>query len=355
MTSRQGTRNDSRAQSSQATTPQRASSCQATASASSSRGPPRSGHRQELAAPGGAPTGPPRSRCRPAYGAGPERGAGPGRGSADRPDRAGAPSSERTAENASAVTSPGPRGPRARRRPRPADDRSRRGARSGSRRRARGGRPGRRPRPRTVGSAPRSPCRTAASSHPRSSRGTRASGVAGDGVAAPRRTALLPPRPASRSRREPTPGHLAGEAQLVEPPRLVADHPGRQHVGLPLAGGDLEPGQLLDDREQPRPALELGPGRDVLPAGQEPDEVGDAGRLDRGSGGGDRLAACSRTSRWRAHQRPSGSCMAQPCPSSRASAVRARGEEIGAPARGPPARGSSATSSSTVTGPATSR
>ena len=37
-----------------------------------------------------------------------------------------------------------------------------------------------------------------------------------------------------------------------------------------------------------------------------------------------RLAACRRTSRWRAHQRPSGSSMAEPAASSRARPVRAR-------------------------------
>ncbi len=68
-----------------------------------------------------------------------------------------------------------------------------------------------------------------------------------------------------------------------------------------------------------------------------------------------RLAAWRRTSRWRAHQRPSGSSMAEPAASSRASPVRARATVTGAPRSAPVGSGSSATSCSTVTGPDTSR
>ena len=48
-----------------------------------------------------------------------------------------------------------------------------------------------------------------------------------------------------------------------------------------------------------------------------------------------RLAAWSRTSRWRAHQRPSGSSMAEPAACSRARPVRARATVTGAPADRP--------------------
>ena len=68
-----------------------------------------------------------------------------------------------------------------------------------------------------------------------------------------------------------------------------------------------------------------------------------------------RLAPCSRTRRCRAHQRPSGSSMAEPWASSRASAVRARAGVTGAPRGAPDGRGASAVSSATVTGPANCR
>ncbi len=110
----------------------------------------------------------------------------------------------------------------------------------------------------------------------------------------------------------------------------------------------------MTDSRPDRPSAWV-PGGHVLPAGRKRTKsarlAGSTCRRRR-----PRLAACSRTSRWRAHQRPSGSSMAEPAASRRARPVRARATVTGAPrtrarraaARRPPAR-------STVTGPATSR
>ena len=92
----------------------------------------------------------------------------------------------------------------------------RRGERRARRRR-------RRPRAREP---PRRPARRAAAVS-RSSRSTKASGVDG-------RRARRPRPPGSALRGEPPPGHLAREAELVEPAGVVAGHPGREDLRLPL-------------------------------------------------------------------------------------------------------------------------
>ena len=115
-----------------------------------------------------------------------------------------------------------------------------------------------------------------------------ASGVAGDGVDEPRRPGglLASPTPSASGAsgsgrgRQSSPGHLPGQAQLVEPARVVAEHPGGQDMPFPLARRHLDALELFDDGEQAGPTLGLGPGGHVLPAGEEPDQVGDGRRLD---------------------------------------------------------------------------
>ena len=237
-------------------------------------------------------------------------------------------------------------------------------ARTGSRRRAAAGRPACRPT-RPAGRLGRgSPVRARRpAARPGPARVTRASGVAGDGVDEPRRPLgqrrRRPFRPTGRRRRlgargEPPPGHLAGQAQLVEPPGVVAGHPGREDLALPVAGRHLHPRQLFDDGQQPGPALGRVPGATCCQRARNRTKsamlAGSTPRRRR-----PRLAACSRTSRWRAHQRPSGSSMAEPSASRRARPVRARATSPVRPGPSRRAAGASATSSSTETGPASSR
>ena len=90
----------------------------------------------------------------------------------------------------------------------------------------------------------------------------------------------------------------------------------------------------------------------MLPAGEESHEVGDGRPARPGGGGGSGWRACSRTSRWRAHQRPSGSSMAEPCglQPGQAGARPGRGHRC-APGSSPPAAAPRPPARSTVTGP----
>ena len=95
--------------------------------------------------------------------------------------------------------------------------------------------------------------------------------MAGEGV---------PLRPArSAPRGEPSPHHLAGQAQLVEPAGVVAGDPGREDLCLPLRRRRLDPGQLFERRQQSGPSLDAAVRRRMLPVRQEADEVGDRHRL----------------------------------------------------------------------------
>ena len=112
--------------------------------------------------------------------------------------------------------------------------------------------------------------RAARRSQGRSSRRAKVTGVARDGVADPRRGLSSA---SARPGREPTPHQLARVAQVLEPAVLVALDPGREDGLLPRAGGDLEPLELVDDRQHAGPPLALGTGGDVLPLQQEPHEL----------------------------------------------------------------------------------
>ena len=82
--------------------------------------------------------------------------------------------------------------------------------------------------------------------------------------------------------RQPAPGDLAGQAQLIQPLAAVAVDPGGQDRVLPGPGGQLEALQLLDNGEHAEPALAPGARVHVLPAQQEPHEVPGGDRLDLG-------------------------------------------------------------------------
>ena len=79
---------------------------------------------------------------------------------------------------------------------------------------------------------------------------------------------------------QPAPRHLAREAELVEPPRLVARHPGGKHLALPARRGQLEAFELLDDAGEPLAAMEPEPRAHVLPGEEEAHQVGRAHGLD---------------------------------------------------------------------------
>ncbi len=72
---------------------------------------------------------------------------------------------------------------------------------------------------------------------------------------------------------EAAPAHLAREAKLVEPRRVVAFHARGQDVALPPGRGDLEPLELADHAEHPFAPLELRPRRDVLPREVEAHQI----------------------------------------------------------------------------------
>ena len=280
-TSRQGTLNDSRPHSSQATTPQRASSCQATASASSSlpgdSTPSSTRRRAEHLGPGQErPPALADAASRPARGGGPDRP--DGRRTVRVRQRSRAESSDRTAEKASAVTMP-----RATRSHRPSST-------SAGSRPVSGASSGRKQAPRTrsaastsaaaptSGSGATAPARTARSifvevvAHDEGQRGGRRRRAAAPGPLGPRGQA--------------PPDHLTRQAELVEPAGVVAVDPGRQDLRLPLRRRRLDALQLLEHLQQPGPALEPAVGRGVLPVREEAHELGDGHRRRPGRGAG---------------------------------------------------------------------
>ena len=220
MTSRQGTRNDSRDHSSQATTPHRLSSCQATASASSSTAGPTCGPRLGSDAR--------EQRPPPLAGARADRVAAPGQGQVPRPGpglRAApaTPGPEQRPDRRERVGGDEPPGDEV---PQALVDLARRAA--GGRRRARtGSRPPRRGAPpSTSAAAPTGglgrrsrPAGPPSSSHPRSSRGRqRERGGGRRRGEAPRRT----PSPASAAS-----GRGVSRPQATSPER----HSSSSHCG----------------------------------------------------------------------------------------------------------------------------
>src|SRR6476646_8487255 len=86
-----------------------------------------------------------------------------------------------------------------------------------------------------------------------------------------------------RSRPQPRPGDMPGEAAIVEPGRLVAAEPRRQDLALPGAGGRLKTFELTDHRIDRMRPFHAGVGGHALPAQQETQEVARRHRLDLGS------------------------------------------------------------------------
>src|SRR5439155_8594044 len=96
------------------------------------------------------------------------------------------------------------------------------------------------------------------------------------GLAAPRpRVVAL-----ERADAEPAPDDRAGQAQVLEVRRVVAGDPGRQYLRLPGSRRELQPLELTDHLEEPRPPVELRPGLEVLPAEEEAHEIGGRDGLD---------------------------------------------------------------------------
>ena len=83
-----------------------------------------------------------------------------------------------------------------------------------------------------------------------------------------------PPRRGARA--QPQPGGMARQAARVEPRRTIVLQPRRQDVAFPGGGRRAEAFELADDGVERSRALDLGVGRDPLPAEQEAQEV--AGR-----------------------------------------------------------------------------
>jgi hypothetical protein len=81
-----------------------------------------------------------------------------------------------------------------------------------------------------------------------------------------------------------TPRDLARERELVEPLAPERPHPARQHLRLPRGSRHFEPGELLDQREQPLRSVDLVESvfvrPEVLPPREEAQEIRRADRLD---------------------------------------------------------------------------
>jgi len=82
------------------------------------------------------------------------------------------------------------------------------------------------------------------------------------------------------ARRQPAPHDVTVQAQLIQPLRIVAVQPRRQHLALPRTGRGLESLQLLDHAAEAVAADQLRAARDALPAQQEPHQRRGAHRLD---------------------------------------------------------------------------
>jgi hypothetical protein len=80
--------------------------------------------------------------------------------------------------------------------------------------------------------------------------------------------------------RKPRPGDIAGEAQLVEPLRVVVDDAHGQDISLPRHRRDFEPLQLCDRFENATLAFEPPGAGHVLPHEEIPHEVLRRHRLD---------------------------------------------------------------------------
>src|SRR5919109_1171095 len=80
-------------------------------------------------------------------------------------------------------------------------------------------------------------------------------------------------------RGEPTPGHAAAQAELVDLAAVVIGDARGQYLVLPGGRGKLEAFELLDHRHKPFDAPHLVFAGDVLPVEEEAHEVCSADRL----------------------------------------------------------------------------
>ena len=86
----------------------------------------------------------------------------------------------------------------------------------------------------------------------------------------------------------PEPHHPAGEAQGVEPARVVGAQAGREDRVLPHRGRGLEAFELFDDREQAGRAFP--PVVEAVPGEEEPHVVGGLDGVDLPAEPGERIA-----------------------------------------------------------------
>ena len=83
-------------------------------------------------------------------------------------------------------------------------------------------------------------------------------------------------------RREPPPARPPGEAEEIQPARVVVLTAGGEDLDLPRPGGDLVAVELGQDRGQPLQAGDPLVRLDPLPAEQKPEQIARADRLDLG-------------------------------------------------------------------------
>ena len=74
-------------------------------------------------------------------------------------------------------------------------------------------------------------------------------------------------------RGQSAPGHLAGQAELVEPRWVVVLEASREDLRFPIADRQLDTAELIEHLEQSLATGELGPGSHVTPPDQEREVV----------------------------------------------------------------------------------
>src|SRR5262249_26801518 len=96
------------------------------------------------------------------------------------------------------------------------------------------------------------------------------------------------------ARSQPRPRDASGEAEIVEPGRLIAGEPRGQDLALPRSRGCLETLKLGYDRFKRVRSRDAILGRDALPRQQEAQEIARRHRLDLGTQALDRIVMDAR-------------------------------------------------------------
>src|SRR6516162_1351176 len=81
-------------------------------------------------------------------------------------------------------------------------------------------------------------------------------------------------------RRKPAPHDLTGKTESIEQIRRISRNPAPQYIRFPCCGGNFIALKLLENLKRSIDAMQLSPGRDMLPGKKKSDEVRGSHRLD---------------------------------------------------------------------------